>query len=134
MAARTIRNKALIAALAIAAIAESVVACSSDNDPNPLLIATCQLQEFTLHNEMTVAIDDPLQYIVTFKTDGTANIQSDCNHCSEGFTANEDSLSFGNFACTLSACAPGSFVTRFQVALSSVSTYPHRPKSRQEAT
>ena len=118
------RHFALVAALA-AALTGGVLAggCSSDNDPDPLLYAAWQLQEFVLDDGTVITPDDPLKYTVTFNTDGTADIRADCNSCSGGFTADEDSLRFGVLACTLAACPSGSLDSQFQAALGTASDY-----------
>ncbi len=93
------------------------VGCSSDDDPNPLLYATWQLQEFVLDDGTTVTVDDPTKYTVELRTDHTTTIRSDCNTCGGNFTADDKDLSFGLLACTLAACPSGSLDTQFQTAL-----------------
>lgn len=118
------RNVALVAAVAmLLAGGLTSVGCSSDDDPNPFLYATWQLQEFVLDDGTTVTVVDPTKYTVEFRTDHTATIRSDCNSCSGGFTADDKDLSFGLLACTLAACPSGSLDTQFQTALGSVSSY-----------
>jgi len=119
-----ILKRILTAVLAVVlAVGLAAAGCSSDNDPDPLLYATWQLQEFVLDDGTVITPDDPLKYTVTFNTDGTANIRSDCNSCSGRFSADDDSLSFGVLACTLAACASGSLDTTFQAALGTASDY-----------
>ena len=68
-------------------------------------------------------LPDAYNYTLTFNADGTAGIRSDCNSCSGSFTADEDSLRFGNLACTLAFCGDASLDARFQSALGSASNY-----------
>jgi len=113
---------ALLAALVLTGGLMSA-GCSSDDDPNPLLYATWQLQEFVLDDGTTVTVDDPTKYTVELRTDHTTTIRSDCNSCSGSFSADDKDLSFGLLACTLAACPSGSLGTQFQTALGSVSSY-----------
>lgn len=124
MKSTVIGHAALVAVIAMLVAGGLMAAgCSSDNDPNTFLFDTWQLQEFVLDDGTTVTVDDPLKYTVTFNTDHTANIRSDCNSCSGRFDADDKDLSFGPLACTLAACAAGSFDTQFQAALGTVSSY-----------
>jgi heat shock protein HslJ len=114
----------LVAAIAVLIGGGLIAAgCSSDDDPNPLLYATWQLQEFVLDDGTTVTVDDPTKYTVELRTDHTTTIRSDCNTCSGSFSADDKDLSFGLLACTLAACPSGSLDTQFQTALGSVSSY-----------
>lgn len=119
-----LRNGTLVAVIAVILFGGLIsVGCSSDDDPDPLLYATWQLQEFVLDDGTTVTVDDPTKYTVDLRTDYTTTIRADCNTCSGSFTADDKDLSFGLLACTLAACPSGSLDTQFQVALGSVSSY-----------
>jgi len=123
-----IRNVAFLAALALVVSGGlTLTGCSSDNDPPDSLFTIWQLQEFILDDGTTTPVDDPAKYTVEFRTDNTASIRSDCNSCSGTFSADDENLSFGPLACTIAQCAPGSFDSQFQAALSSVSSYEMAP-------
>jgi len=119
-----VRNTVLTAVLAFFLAGGMITAgCSSDNDPDSRLYTVWQLMEFVLDDGTTVAVDEPLKYTIEFRTDGTDAIRADCNTCGGNFTADDKKLSFGPQACTLAACASGSFDAQFQAALGSVSEY-----------
>ncbi|MBV9329898.1 MAG: META domain-containing protein [Chloroflexi bacterium] len=71
----------------------------------------------------SVVASNPNDYTVTFRTDGRAVIQADCNTGSGGYTLDGQSLTFQPIAMSLVACPPGSQDTVFLRDLSQVATY-----------
>jgi heat shock protein HslJ len=120
-----VRTTVLTAVLAVflAGGIMSAGCSSSDNDPDSRLYTVWQLMEFVLDDGTVVAVDEPLKYTIEFRTDNTDTIRADCNTCNGNFTADDKKLRFGPQACTLAACAAGSFDAQFQAALGSVSEY-----------
>jgi heat shock protein HslJ len=124
-----IRNTALAAVIALL-IGGGMIStgCSSDNDPDAALYTIWQLQEFILDDGTTVPVDEPANYTLELRTDGTAAIRADCNNCSGSFNADEDTLTFGLMACTLAACPEGSFESQYRMALGTASGYELTPQ------
>lgn len=71
----------------------------------------------------SVAPADPSNYTLTFRPDGRAAIQADCNTGSAGYTLNGSSLMFTAAAVSLVACPPGSLDTVFLRDLSQVASF-----------
>ena len=66
---------------------------------------------------------NPSNYTVTFRPDGRAVIQADCNSGSAGYTVDGASLNSGPAAVSLVGCPPGSQDTVFLRDLSQVATF-----------
>jgi heat shock protein HslJ len=71
----------------------------------------------------TLTAANPNNYTVTFRSDGRAVIQADCNTASASYTLEGASLTFGPAATSLVACPPGSQDTVFLRDLSQTATY-----------
>jgi heat shock protein HslJ len=71
----------------------------------------------------TVAPSNPNNYTITFRPDGRAVIQADCNTGSAGYTITGSQLALQPAAVSLVACPPGSLDSVFLRDLSQVATY-----------
>jgi heat shock protein HslJ len=114
----------IIVTLALAVVmigAGAMTGCSSDDDIPAELLTIWQLEGFILGDGTMTPVDDPAKYTVEFQDSGNAHVVSDCNTCNGPFFVDGSDLSFGALACTRVACPPGSFDTRFQAALGTVS-------------
>jgi len=66
---------------------------------------------------------DPSQYTLLFKKDGSLDILADCNRVGGSYVIEGVSLSITVGATTLMACPPGSLDTQFKTQLSQANTY-----------
>lgn len=123
MKSTAIRSAMFAAIFTVAVMGVAILSGCGDSDPDMNLFSNWQLQEFVLDGGTTTPVDDPSKYTVNLGTDFQTSIRSDCNSCSGSFTADDENLRFGILACTAAACAPGSFDSQFQMALSTVSSY-----------
>lgn len=75
-------------------------------------------------NDFVVAPADPTLYRITFGTDGTVNVQDDCNVLNGTYTAGENGeLTIDLRTSTMAACPPGSLHDQFILDLSGVASY-----------
>lgn len=89
---------------------------------NPLQ-GTWAWQRTEYSDDSTIAPTDTSRYTVTFRPDGQAIIQADCNTGSAGYTLDGASLTFQPVAVSLVGCPPGSQDTVFLRDLSQVATF-----------
>ena len=71
----------------------------------------------------TVAVNDPLRYIVLFNTDGTANIQADCNMVQASYTTDNSNIAITLGASTMAACPSDSLESQFLSQLGNAAIY-----------
>jgi heat shock protein HslJ len=109
----------LVAALGCALLA----GCSDGGGSPPGILATWQLQAFTLDDGTTLRTDDPARYTVEFRADGRAHVRADCNVCNGSYFVDGSSLSFEPLGCTRAACPPESLDLRFTSALGTSEHY-----------
>ncbi len=84
---------------------------------------TWQWVSTTDPNGVTV-VTDPASYTILFNTDGTANIQADCNSVGASYTtADSSSISIVLGPSTLVACPEGSLDQQFLAGLSNAAIY-----------
>ena len=55
------------------------------------------------------AIEEPQNYLLTFKDDGSVNIKADCNHANGSYTADAGQMKIEVGPMTMTACPPGSW-------------------------
>ena len=84
---------------------------------------TWQWVSLTNPNGVTV-VNDPASYTILFNTDGTANIQADCNSVGATYTtADSSSINIVLGPSTLVACPDGSLDQQFLTGLSNAAIY-----------
>ncbi|MFO7635394.1 MAG: META domain-containing protein, partial [Caldilinea sp.] len=75
-------------------------------------------------NDFVAAPADPTVYVLTFGTDGTVNVQDDCNVLNGAYTAGDNGeLTIDLQTTTMAACPPGSLHDQFILDLSGVASY-----------
>jgi heat shock protein HslJ len=89
---------------------------------NPIL-GTWAWQRTEYSDGSVLQSADPSKYTVTFRPDGRAVIQADCNTGSAGYTVDGASLTLQPAAVTLVGCPPGSQDSVFLRDLSQVATF-----------
>jgi heat shock protein HslJ len=78
-------------------------------------------------DDSTHVPDDPSSYTLSFSTDGTVNLQADCNRGSGSWTSESASqLEFGPIAATRAMCPPGSLHDMYLAQFGWVRSYVMR--------
>ena len=78
-------------------------------------------------DDSTHVPNDPSSYTLSFSTDGTVNLQADCNRGSGSWTSESASqLGFGPIAATRAMCPPGSLHDMYLAQLGWVRSYVMR--------
>ena len=68
--------------------------------------------------------DDPTQYLLELKSDGTATLQADCNRATGSWSSKRPGhIEFGPLAATSAECAPGSISARYLAQFPWVRSY-----------
>ena len=70
-----------------------------------------------------VTVDNPGQYTLVFRDDGTVNIQADCNNASGTYTRNGSSLQIELGPSTMAACGENSLADDFLGKLAGAGTF-----------
>jgi len=84
---------------------------------------TWKWQGTVLHDESRIEPEDPAQYTLEFKENGTLALQVDCNRGAGTYHASDGSLSLDIKLLTKAACAPESLDREYLKDLNSVGDY-----------
>jgi heat shock protein HslJ len=102
---------------------DAVIAPAAET-PTSLPGTTWSWVQTQYSNNFVAAPADPTVYRITFGTDGTVNVQDDCNVLNGTFTAGENGeLTIDLQTSTMAACPPGSLHDQFILDLSGVASY-----------
>ena len=121
-------RRPVLVAIALFAIASSLVACSGSGGTSALTGKTWQLTgvtEKTPAFQGAIPAADQTRYTIVFNTDGTYNGQADCNAMSGKYTTSgTNGIAIQAGATTLMMCAdPESFGSIFAHAITLASTW-----------
>ena len=95
---RLLGSLALAGGLALAGCSEDVTG------PSDLQGGAWRLRSMETETGGRFVPDDPGQFTVEFKADGTIGVRADCNGCGGSYTLAGDRLTVGPLVCTLIAC------------------------------
>jgi heat shock protein HslJ len=96
----------------------------TESAPTSLPGTTWNWIETQYSNDSVAAPPDPTAYRLTFGTDGTVNVQDDCNVLNGTFTAGDaGELTIDLQTSTMAACPPGSLHDQFILDLAGVASY-----------
>jgi heat shock protein HslJ len=108
----------------------SVPACASQSGSTPetdrsRIIGTTWLWEryddtAGINN---IVVEDPSQYTLLLKADGTYQLKADCNLANGSYTIEESSITFEPGPTTLAECGPDSLYNAFLMKFEHVATY-----------
>lgn len=90
---------------------------------NDLCGVTWKWQGTALHDESRVEPDDPAQYTLEFKENGTLALQVDCNRGAGSYRVKDGGLEMDGKLLTKAACAPESLDREYLKDLNSVGDY-----------
>jgi uncharacterized lipoprotein YbaY/heat shock protein HslJ len=82
-----------------------------------------QWQKTQMNDDTSTTPEDPTKYTLTFLTDGSFQVQADCNRGRGIYTVDGTHLTLRQGIMTLMACLPGSLDTLFLKQLGQTSTY-----------
>ncbi len=74
-------------------------------------------------NDTEIIVEDPSQYTVEFKPDGTVVAKADCNQVGGTYVAADGQIEIETLTTTLAACPPGSLEQQFIQELNAVAIY-----------
>lgn len=107
--------------LVLLMLAAGAIACD-DNPISPTEIrnVTWKLESIERPGNATITVPNPDLYTLRFEDNGNLSVRADCNTCGGRYSLNGSSLSVGDVACTLIACAVPGLDTTFTSALRNV--------------
>ncbi len=95
----------------------------ADYRASPLVGSTWDLAEIQYMNDTIQTPADPSRYTLEFLTDGTLNIQADCNNAGGEYTVDGSSLGITITHTTRAACPPKSLSEEFLQNLGIAASY-----------
>lgn len=100
------------------------VACDDENPIGPTEIRgiTWKLERIERPGTAPITVPNPEQFTMRFESNGNLSVRADCNTCGGRYSLDGSSLSIGDVACTLIACATPGLDTTFTSALRNVRT------------
>jgi heat shock protein HslJ len=102
-------------------LAAGAVACDENPiSPTEIRNVTWKLESIERPGSATITVPNPELYTVRFENNGNLAVRADCNTCGGRYSLNGSSLSVGDVACTLIACAVPGLDTTFTSALRNV--------------
>ena len=108
--------------LVLLMLTSGAVACDDENPISPTEIrnVTWKLESIERPGSATITVPNPEQYTLRFESDGSLSVRADCNTCGGRYALEGSSLSVGDVACTLIACAVPGLDTTFTSVLRNV--------------
>ena len=107
--------------LVLLMLTAGVVACDENPiSPTEIRNVTWKLETIERPGSATITVPNPEQYTLRFESNGNLAVRADCNTCGGRYSLNGSSLSVGDVACTLIACAVPGLDTTFTSALRNV--------------
>jgi heat shock protein HslJ len=107
--------------LVLLMLAAGAVACDENPiSPTEIRNVTWKLESIERPGSATITVPNPELYTVRFENNGNLAVRADCNTCGGRYSLNGSSLSVGDVACTLIACAVPGLDTTFTSALRNV--------------
>ena len=107
--------------LVLLMLTAGAVACDENPiSPTEIRNVTWKLETIERPGSATITVPNPEQYTLRFESNGNLAVRADCNTCGGRYSLNGSSLSVGDVACTLIACAVPGLDTTFTSALRNV--------------
>jgi heat shock protein HslJ len=107
--------------LLVLMLALGAVACDENPiAPTEIRNVTWKLETIERPGSATITVPNPEQYTLRFESNNNLAVRADCNSCGGRYTLDGSSLSIGDMACTLIACAVPGLDTTFTSALANV--------------
>ena len=107
--------------LLVLILATAAVGCDENPvAPTTIRNVTWKLESIERTGTATITVPNPEQYTIRLEDDGRVLVRADCNSCSGRYALNGSSLSVGDMACTLVACAVPGLDTTFTSALGNI--------------
>lgn len=107
--------------LVLLMLAAGALACDENPvSPTEIRNVTWKLESIERPGSATITVPNPELYTLRFESNGNLAVRADCNTCGGRYSLDGSSLSFGNLACTLIACAVPGLDATFTSALRNV--------------
>jgi heat shock protein HslJ len=107
--------------LVLLMLAAGAVACDENPiSPTEIRNVTWKLESIERPGSATITVPNPELYTLRFESNGNLAVRADCNTCGGRYSLDGSSLSVGDVACTLIACAVPGLDTTFTSALRNV--------------